>query len=83
MPLGSHFVFSRKNREFFKNIFDGSFKNEQKYIGHNPLASYVMIAMLIVTFIVIVTGVLAYGIQDGKGIASFLNEVILLEFVIL
>ena len=21
MPLGSHFVFSRKNREFFKNIF--------------------------------------------------------------
>ena len=58
-------------KEFFKNIFDGSFKNEQKYIGHNPLASYVMIAMLIVTFIVIVTGVLAYGIQDGKGIASF------------
>ena len=42
-----------------------------KYIGHNPLASYVMIAMLIVTFIVIVTGVLAYGIQDGKGLASF------------
>ena len=61
-------------KEFFKNIFDGSFKNEQKYIGHNPLASYVMIAMLIVTFIVIVTGVLAYGIQEGKGLASFLND---------
>ena len=57
-------------KEFFKNIFD----DKQKYIGHNPLASYVMIAMLIVTFIVIVTGVLAYGIQDGKGIASFLND---------
>ena len=49
-------------KEFFKNIFD----DKQKYIGHNPLASYVMIAMLIVTFIVIVTGILAYGIQDGK-----------------
>ena len=57
-------------KEFFKNIFD----DKQKYIGHNPLASYVMIAMLIVTFIVIVTGILAYGIQDGKGIASFLND---------
>ena len=57
-------------KEFFKNIFS----DKQKYIGHNPLASYVMLAMLIVTFIVIVTGVLAYGIQDGKGIASFLND---------
>ncbi|AYJ81119.1 cytochrome B [Aliarcobacter cryaerophilus ATCC 43158] len=57
-------------KEFLKNIFD----DKQKYIGHNPLASYVMIAMLIVTFIVIVTGILAYGIQDGKGIASFLND---------
>ena len=57
-------------KEFLKNIFD----DKQKYIGHNPLASYVMIAMLIVTFIVIVTGILAYGIQDGKGLASFLND---------
>ena len=57
-------------KEFLKNIFD----DKQKYIGHNPLASYVMITMLVVTFIVIVTGVLAYGIQEGKGIASFLND---------
>ena len=57
-------------KEFLKNIFD----DKQKYIGHNPLASYVMIAMLIVTFIVIVTGILAYGIQEGKGLASFLND---------
>ena len=57
-------------KEFLKNIFD----DKQKYFGHNPLASYVMITMLVVTFIVIVTGVLAYGIQEGKGIASFLND---------
>lgn len=57
-------------KEFLKNIFN----DKQKYIGHNPLASYVMITMLIVTFIVIVTGILAYGIQDGKGVASFLND---------
>ncbi len=63
-----------KLKSFLKISSDGSFKNEQKHIGHNPLASYVMIAMLIVTFIVIVTGVLAYGIQEGKGLASFLND---------
>lgn len=57
-------------KSFIKNIFT----DKQKYIGHNPLASYVMITMLIVSFIVIVTGVLTYGIQDGKGIASFLNS---------
>ena len=57
-------------KEFLKNIFD----DKQKYIGHNPLASYVMIAMLVVTFLAIITGVLAYGIQEGKGILSFLNN---------
>ncbi|MFX4211146.1 cytochrome b/b6 domain-containing protein [Aliarcobacter butzleri] len=61
----------KKNiKEFLNNIFE----ENQKYIGHNPLASYVMIAMLIVTFLVIVTGVLAFGIQEGKGILAFLND---------
>ena len=49
-------------KEFLKNIFD----DKQKYIGHNPLASYVMIAMLVVAFLAIITGVLAYGIQEEK-----------------
>lgn len=57
-------------KEFLKNIFD----DKQKYIGHNPLASYVMIGMLVVAFIAIVTGVLTYGIQEGKGVLSFLNN---------
>ncbi|MFW2524551.1 cytochrome b/b6 domain-containing protein [Aliarcobacter butzleri] len=61
----------KKNiKEFLNNIFE----ENQKYIGHNPLASYVMIAMLIVTFLVIVTGILAFGIQEGKGILAFLND---------
>jgi cytochrome b len=59
-----------KAKEFTKNIFD----TKQKYIGHNPAASFVMVAILITIFLVIVTGALAFGIQEGKGIFSFLND---------
>ncbi len=57
-------------KEFLLNIFS----QEQKYIGHNPLASYAMFGMLIVTFLAIITGILTYGVEEGKGIASFLNS---------
>lgn len=57
-------------KEFMKNIFN----SEQKYIGHNPMASYIMIAILITTFLVIISGVLTLGIQEGKGVLSFLNS---------
>ncbi|MFV0564142.1 cytochrome b/b6 domain-containing protein [Malaciobacter mytili] len=50
------------------------FSKESKYIGHNPAASYIMIIMLVCTFLIILTGVLTYGIQEGKGILGFLNE---------
>jgi cytochrome b len=50
------------------------FNSEQKYIGHNPPASYVMMGMFIMVFIVIATGALTFGIQEGKGIFSFLND---------
>lgn len=60
----------QKTKEFLENIFE----EKQKYIGHNPLASYVMISMLIVAFLTIITGVLAFGIQEGKGILSSLNN---------
>ena len=56
-------------KEFLKNIFE----ENQKYIGHNPLASYVLITMLIVAFLTVITGVLAFGVQEGKGILAFLN----------
>lgn len=58
-----------KVKEFLLTIFN----HEQKYIGHNPPASYVMIGMFIVVFLVIATGALTFGIQEGKGIFSFLN----------
>lgn len=57
-------------KEFIKNIFN----SEQKYVGHNPMASYVMISILVTTFLVIISGVLTLGIQEGKGVLSFLNS---------
>jgi len=57
-------------KDFLSNIFE----DKQKYIGHNPMASYVMIAMLVVCFFAVITGILAYGIQEGKGILSSLNN---------
>ncbi|MBU3014221.1 cytochrome b/b6 domain-containing protein [Poseidonibacter lekithochrous] len=57
-------------KEFISNIFN----SEQKFVGHNPLASYVMIAIFITIFLIIITGSLTLGIQEGKGIFSHLNS---------
>lgn len=63
-PIGKNNV-----KEFLNNIFESN----QKYIGHNPMASYVMISMFVVAILITITGILAFGIQEGKGILSFLN----------
>jgi len=69
--LFKDFPTGKKNvKEFLNKLFE----DKQKFIGHNPLASYVMITMFIVAFLTILTGVLAFGIQEGKGILSFLNS---------
>jgi cytochrome b len=57
-------------KDFFLNIFN----KEQKYIGHNPAASYVMLGMFGIVFFAIITGMLTYGIAEGRGIFSFLNS---------
>jgi len=64
------FPMSKKSiKEFQENILN----TNQKFIGHNPIASYVMIGMFITVFIIILTGALTFGIQEGKGIFSYLN----------
>lgn len=57
-----------------KDYLNHIFEEKLKYIGHNPLASYVMISMFVVAILAVITGVLAFGIQEGKGILSFLNS---------
>lgn len=59
-----------KVKEFIVNIFS----SEQKYVGHNPLASYVMISILAISFLAVITGVLTLGIEEGKGVLSSLKS---------
>ncbi len=62
---------TKKAKEFAKNIFSP----KEFYNGHNPLASYVMISMLIVVAIIIFTGSLTYGSQEAKGFFGFLEKI--------
>ncbi len=69
--LFKDFPFGKQNiKEFLNHIFDAN----QKYVGHNPLASYVMISMMVIAILAVITGALTFGIQEGKGIFSFLNS---------
>ena len=67
----SDFPFGIQN---VKDFLASLFSDKSKYVGHNPLASYVMVTILITVFFVIVTGVLVYGVQEGRGLLSFLNS---------
>lgn len=51
----------------------GIFNPSRTYIGHNPAASYIMIAMLATVALAIISGFLAYGIQENRGILAFLH----------
>lgn len=57
-------------KEYLRGIFNPS----RRFIGHNPAASYVMIAMLIMMALAVVSGFLAYGIQENRGILAFLHN---------
>ena len=43
------------------------------YIGHNPAASYVMVAMLSTVVLAVFSGMLAYGIQENRGLLASLH----------
>ena len=60
----------KKAKEFTINIFD----SEQKYIGHNPAASFVMISMIIIVPFIILTGALTLGAEESKGLFSNVGE---------
>ncbi len=49
------------------------FGKKKEYIGHNPASSWAIIAMAVLTFISVLTGFLAYGVQDSKGIFASMS----------
>lgn len=50
------------------------FGNKKAYIGHNPASSYAIIAMMILTFLAVISGALTYGVKEGMGVFSFMNH---------
>lgn len=45
----------------------------KSYLGHNPAASYVIIGILLFTLLTALSGLLLYGIEEGRGVLAFLN----------
>lgn len=57
-------------KDYLFNVFG----DKKSYIGHNPPASFVMIAMIIVGILAVLSGFLVYGTQEGRGVLAFLNH---------
>lgn len=79
-PKFSKFKDFDLNIKSVKSFIKSLFIKDSEYLGHNPLASYVMISMLIITTLIVVTGVFTYGIEEKKGILSFLGYSFLKDF---
>jgi len=45
-----------------------------KYVGHNPAASYAMVGIIVVMLLLVMTGLLTYGVQENRGIFAFLHH---------
>ena len=67
-------------KDFNFNLYDlkdyllSVFSKTKEYVGHNPASSYAIVAMIVVAFLSIITGLLAYGIEENHGILSFLHS---------
>ncbi len=46
---------------------------QKAYASHNPAASLVMYSIIVTLLLLSITGILAYGVQEGKGVLGFLN----------
>ncbi|WP_037940732.1 cytochrome b/b6 domain-containing protein, partial [Sulfurospirillum arcachonense] len=73
-PKFSRFKDFPLSKNEVKDFLAEIFNKKQKHVGHNPLASFVMISMFVVCVITIFTGVITFGADEGKGIVSFLNN---------
>lgn len=65
-PLGI-----KRVKDFAKNIFT----EKENFLGHNPLASYVMLCILIIAPVIIFTGTLTLGAEESQGIFASLEKI--------
>ncbi len=73
-PKYSKFSDFNLNLTALKEYIFSVFNHKNEYIGHNPAAGYTMVGMIIVLLLLVITGFLAYGIQENRGVFSFLHN---------
>jgi cytochrome b len=50
------------------------FGDKKVYIGHNPASSWAIITIILLGLLSVTSGIIVYGIQEGMGILSYLNN---------
>ena len=61
----SDFLYSpKKVIEYIKGLLSGK---PQHYVGHNPAAGWMVIALLISLFVASISGLKVYAVEEGKG----------------
>lgn len=71
-PKHSRFKDFNFNLSDLKDYMFAIFSKTKEYVGHNPASSWAVVAMIIVAFLTIITGTMAYGIEEHHGVLSFL-----------
>ncbi len=72
-PLYSNFHCFDFKGDHLLNYILHLFGQKEKTPGHNPASSWGAITMLVFGFLLGLSGLLLYGIQEGRGPAAFLN----------
>jgi cytochrome b len=73
-PKHSKFKDFNFNLGDLKEYLLNPFSKKKEYLGHNPASSYAIVAMILLAFLSILSGLLAYGVEENHGILSFLHS---------
>ena len=75
-PQYARFATLKLSLEKLKFYFVEKVQNRYREIpaGHNPASSWFTIIVIVVGSVISITGLLLYGIQEGKGYLGFLND---------
>ena len=69
-PKYSKFSDFNFDKSELKEYLTNPFSNIKKHIGHNPASSWAIIAIFVFGILSVLTGMLAYGIEQNHGIFS-------------
>lgn len=72
-PKHSKFKDFRFNKNELIEYMLHPFSKTKEYVGHNPASSFAIVAMMVLAFLSIISGLFAYGIEENHGVLSFLH----------